>query len=205
MSFPERYHARVNEPATEWGISHSFTDSVRWPDPKRGPWRVQCTWSNVGGYARLTYISIESLVIQKGRSLTVEPITASVYRSLAPGAVADQVLQKIKESPDFDLGADDDDLVVGRRARGGRTGRPPSAADKLAEAAAIYKSHMQSGGTTPTKAVSDELHISRSAAAKRVARARAPEAGLLDPTTQGKKAPVVKGVSKGSVVKRTVK
>jgi len=152
----------------------------------------------------LTYISIESLVIQKGRSLTVEPITASVYRSLAPGAVADQVLQKIKESPDFDLGADDDDdLVVGRRARGGRTGRPRSVAHKLAEAAAIYKSHTQSGGTTPTKAVAEGLQISRSAAAKRVARAR--EAGLLDLTTQGKEAPVVKRVSKDSVVKRTVK
>jgi transposase len=40
------------------------------------------------------------------------------------------------------------------------------------------------GGATPTRAVAEHFHISRSAAAKQVARAR--EAGFLDRTTQGK-------------------
>lgn len=59
-----------------------------------------------------------------------------------------------------------------------RAGRPP-----LHDPAEIAEVYLR-GGATPTRAVADHFHLSRSAAAKQVARAR--EAGFLDRTTQGK-------------------
>ena len=197
----------MSEPDDErigWGLSHSFTDSVLWPDPKRGPWRVRCTWSDVSGYARLTGIAIESRLVQKGRTVTVEPITATVYRQLPLLAVAEQVLQKIREKQrEFIVGPyEGEGDVVGRHTHGGKTGRPrgTTTTPTVEEAAEVYLRCARQGSSSPTVDVANELNISRSAAAKRVARAR--EAGLLPATTQGTAVPVVKKLSKKSVTKR---
>jgi len=55
--------------------------------------------------------------------------------------------------------------------------------DSLAEIARAYRAAWQSGAA-PTVAVAERFSLSRSAAAKRVARARS--AGLLPPTTRGR-------------------
>jgi hypothetical protein len=171
----------VTDEPTEWGVLASFRDSVLWPNAKKGPWRVWCQWANVNGYARLVGVTVESEMVQKGNKLTLETLTASVYRDLPLDHVADLVLQKIRREQDaFNVGPADPDGITGRHVRGGRTGRPPLTPDDLARVAAIYRA----GGTRPTAAVADALNISRSAAAKRVARARA--AGLLERTTQGR-------------------
>jgi hypothetical protein len=57
--------------------------------------------------------------------------------------------------------------------------------EALAEVAAIYMAAWRARGN-PTKAVAESLSLSRSAAAKRVARAR--QAGLLPATTKGRPA-----------------
>jgi hypothetical protein len=153
---------------------------VLWPNPKRGPWRVACKWADVDDYARLIGVEIESLVVQKGPALTMETLTASVWRKIPLDHVADLVLQKIRETQaEFNVGPSEGKGPA-RKGRGAKPGRRPLTTEDLQEVAAIYRR----GGTSPTKAVADQLHISRSAAAKRVVRAR--EAGLLAGTLQGR-------------------
>jgi hypothetical protein len=65
----------------------------------------------------------------------------------------------------------------------GKGGKVLSPEDALAEVATIYREAWQ-GGLNPTKSVAEALSLSRSAAAKRVRRAR--DAGLLPKTTKGR-------------------
>jgi hypothetical protein len=57
--------------------------------------------------------------------------------------------------------------------------KPVYGSDHFEEVARIYNEHWQKGGRAPTKAVADRFRVSKSAAAKWVARAR--EMGLLAP------------------------
>ena len=123
----------------------------------------------------------------KGPALTesgTEPVsilTSSVYRELPLNKIAGEVLEKIKATQGaFNVGPGDPAEIVGQSVRQGKTGRPRLTRDDLAEVARIYIG----GGTSPTKTVAKALDISRSAAAKRVARAR--KAGLLKTTDQGR-------------------
>jgi hypothetical protein len=172
----------VAEDPTEWGVHISRTGSVLWPNRKTGPWRVICTWSNIDGYTRLTEVTIGSSMIQRGRKLTQTPITASTFRNLPLDKVAGLILRDLRSTPDSSYVGPPElyDDLLGTYVEGGRTGRRPLTTTELATVAAIYRD----GGSQPTKAVADALNISRSAAAKRVVRAR--EAGLLEPTTQGR-------------------
>ena len=69
------------------------------------------------------------------------------------------------------------DIAAAKRS----PGRPPIPRDVLAETARTYSDALLDG-LPPTKAVAEHFHISRSAAAKWVARAR--KAGLLGKTKQ---------------------
>jgi len=172
----------MSEPV--YGAIASGADSVFWPDPKSGPWRVHCQWTNIDGYTRLTGMSIEGIErLTKSGGVTMPTLTASVVASLPLNRVADQVLEKVRATFEaFNIGPPDDVEIMGRHVSGGKTGRPPLSYDDLEQVAAIYRN----GGANPTKAVADALNISRSAAAKRVAKARSPEVGLLEPTSQGR-------------------
>jgi hypothetical protein len=66
-----------------------------------------------------------------------------------------------------------------------RTGRPPAySPEHYAQVARVYREHERTGGRTPTKAVQDRFSVSKSAAAKWVARAR--ELELLEPVKEKK-------------------
>lgn len=70
-----------------------------------------------------------------------------------------------------------------RPASRGAGRKPELGPTDFAEAAAVYLAAWERG-QPPTKAVMEHFHISKSAAAKRVARCR--ELGLIAPTTPGK-------------------
>jgi hypothetical protein len=143
-------------------------------------------------------VDVHGFVGDDGPALgeSVHALTATEFRSLPLDHVAGIVLEKIKRTQEaFNVGPSDPDGITGRRAQGGRTGRPPLTTEDLAEVAAIYRA----GGTTPTKAVADALNISRSAAAKRVVRARG--AGLLEGTKQGQRGGPARGTT-GSRAKK---
>jgi hypothetical protein len=166
-------------------VTHAFAEQVRWPDPKRGPWRVSCEWANVDGYARLIGVNIRGFAGDNGPAPgePVETLTATVFRSLPLIELADQAFAQIKKRQGlFQVGPEVGDSVdiTGSHTPGGKTGRQPLTIDELERVAAIYRG----GGTKPTKTVAEALCISVSAAAKRVKRAR--DAGLLDKTTQGR-------------------
>lgn len=62
-----------------------------------------------------------------------------------------------------------------------RTGRPPAyQPDHFAEVARVYTEHKRGGGRAPTKAVQEHFVVTKSTAAKWVARAR--EMQLLEPS-----------------------
>jgi hypothetical protein len=162
-------------------------DSVYWPDPKRGPYRVRCEWANIGGYSRLISVEVKGYLFgDDGPAVTtsgVEPVTsvtATAVRDLPLEHVAHLVWEKIAKSQAAFYVGPGEDVAIGHHVPGGKTGRKPLTTDDLAKVAAIYRA----GGAKPTKAVADALGISVSAAAKRVARAR--EVGLLEPTVQGR-------------------
>jgi hypothetical protein len=74
-----------------------------------------------------------------------------------------------------------DDLAAYKRP----PGRPPIPAEQIAETARVY-SKAHTDGLPPTKTVAEHFHISRSAAAKWVARARAAgELGKTKPRKAG--------------------
>jgi hypothetical protein len=160
-------------------IVHSARGVVRWPDREKGPWHVQFTWANCDGYARLVAMDIrgfggaDPLGIEAS---SIEVLTTSVLRALPLRELADTAfvlkdnLMGIVLPPDF----------AGQHVPGGKTGRLRLRHEDLEAVAVIYRS----ADDRPTKAVADGLGISASAAAKRVAQARAK--GLLEPTTQGR-------------------
>lgn len=180
-TFPLKYRTHVADDTIEWGIHYAGTDSVLWPNPKSGPWRVQCTWANVDGYTRLIEVNVTSDTTVRDGKLTQVPITASTLRDLPLDHVAGLVLQKVRKTAQSQhVGPGDPGEILGTYVEGGKTGRRPLTTEQLAQVASIYRA----APTKPTKAVADALGISSSAAAKRVVRAR--EAGLLESTSQGR-------------------
>jgi len=183
-------------------VTAVFTEQVRWPDPKTGPWRVTCQWANVDGYARLIGVYVRGFDGENGPNPgeRVETLTATVFRGLPLIELADRALAQAKRrQAQFQVGpvVDDGVDIFGSYTPEARTGRPRLTADDLARVAATYRA----GGTKPTKAVADAEGISVSAAGKRVARAR--EAGLLEPTTQGRVGGP--GMARSKATKRTTK
>ncbi len=179
-------------------VTHAFTEEVRWPDPKRGPWRVSCEWANVDGYARLVGVYVRGFDGERipNPGGPVETLTATVFRALPIIELADRAFAQAKARwGTFRVGPvvdDDVDIFGSYTPTAKRGGRRPLTADDLARVAVVYRS----GGTKPTKAVADALGISVSAAGKRVARAR--EAGLLERTTQGRVGGPTKATKRGS-------
>jgi hypothetical protein len=151
--------------------------AVLWPNPKKGPWRITCQWANVDGYARLTGVEITS-----DSYLTLR---ATDVRDIPLERVANQALKIARDHLSaHNVGPDVPGHVLGGAPvrKRGKSGRASLTNTDLEEVATLYRM----GGTEPTKYVAQQLGISRSAAAKRIAKARSPEVGLLEPTTQGR-------------------
>jgi hypothetical protein len=79
-----------------------------------------------------------------------------------------------------ELAADADALAAAKQEPSKRPGRPPQYdRDHYRRVAEIYRDHEASGGRTPTKAVQEKFKVTKSTAAKWVARAR--QLGELKP------------------------
>lgn len=144
----------------------TFTDSLRWPDARRGPYRVRCMWALMDdGQVQLVSFQVAGFQGDDGPDLgeAVAPVTASTLRELPVDSVALAVLAKIRQrQAEFD--------VTGLLSAAEQpSGRHPLTDDELAAVAAIYRQ----GGTRPVRHVAETLGITRDAAAGRVRRARA--------------------------------
>ncbi len=131
-----------------------------------------------------------------------QPLTTSVLRSLQFASLIDDEREEtahwyeqdfLNTNIGWKLRPQDREIVEElkarweRRGRTGKGGRPPMyGPEHFAKVAAIYAAVWRRGERSPgpTQAVADECDVSRSAAAKWVARAR--EMGLLAPTTRGR-------------------
>jgi hypothetical protein len=115
------------------------------------------------------------------------PLTASVLRQIRLGELVEDVRRLVVKGVG-DIPADDPvwgEAVRAWLAPRGRTKRPDPP-ERYKRAVEVYMRAFQMG-SKPTRAVADELHITESAAAKLISRARS-KYGLLPPTTQGRAA-----------------
>lgn len=172
-------------------------------------WSLYITWAEVAGRAEPVGLSLASYwqppagdrLAPLGQNL--RPVTTAVLRAGLLAVVetarrdAARGASSLVQALEF-LGDQDEDveadLAAARQALTVRTsgrarklvdaaGVALAPSDALAEVAAIYMAAWQAR-ENPTQAVAERVGLSRSAAAKRVARARA--AGLLPPTSKGR-------------------
>lgn len=157
-----------------------------WPDFEKGPWLLHFDWCAIEGRAECVGFAITSVVPEGHRPGELVPpqdaaqrLSAQQLRDVPLGALVDE------ERPEWAAGwraLGLNDVADAFAAPRGRR-HPHDPPERLRRAAAIYREAF-SAGQPPTKAVEEALVISRSAAGKLVARARA--AGLLPPTSQGR-------------------
>jgi hypothetical protein len=173
-----------------------------WPDARRGPWLLEGTWGLVAG--RWECVGLTARSVRRDEEIWAKhlplatstsegvPMTAELWRSVPVGkVVAEMRRRQVAEN------------AAGVRAAKSRTDVPAWALDDLQSALDMWSSPVIREGTAPertasvylaawrqgrnpTQAVAEHFTISNSAAAKRVARARA--AGLLPRTQPGKAA-----------------
>lgn len=169
---------------------------VRWPDAKRGPWIVTPWFDVTEGVVRCVGVDVRSFDGEPGnpddpprvpRGGQVSDLTATELRSLPLAKLAAAAAAKMPdlyrqalagEIPDgeYDAARLKENLAAYEQSSR-RYG-----AKHLGEVAKVYRAALPSG--RPTSAVAEHFNISRSAAAKQVARCR--EVGLLGKTAKGR-------------------
>jgi len=179
---------------------------LRWPPPGRGssarqapsqvpsgPYLVTLDFAEVGG--RLECVRFEiGADMDEPNSPDPVPVTASALRGIPLGELIDQALFErtktlrrwAKEAgPAGGRSRRLRDRVASAEASLGRApGRPPEySEDHFKQVADAYTRAWKIGGH-PTESVATQWHVSPSAAAKWVARAR--EMGFLPPTERGR-------------------
>lgn len=155
-----------------------------WPDATKGPWTIDLIWQVVDGRAECMGATITSVPLdathmdldqaQKEGLASPTPLSATLWRELPIATIIDNDRAKTLEW------IDDGAVGMERSEWEGRGRRPRYSA---AEVARIYTEAWRKG-EPPTKAVAEALGISRSAAAKQVARARA--LGFIATTERGR-------------------
>ena len=174
-----------------------------WPDPQRGPWLVTARFARVDGRMEVAGLELRSTrraEVVDGRIVDAEPrlrellppetvelenltgreplpLKSEVWRSLPVAALSAELRASWVEALD-DSGL----LTANPRAAARWQGPSEDRRATLEDIAAIYLDALDEG-RPPTKAVQEALHLSKSAAAQRVARAR--DAGLLGETRKG--------------------
>lgn len=154
-----------------------------WPDAVDGPWEIICTWAVVAGRAECVGISVMPRpdLIRDGPS---EHITTTLMRSIPFGEVIDELRRvwiELAERRRFSTGEYVNPELRGEFLKAfkkaGKVGRPPLyGPDHFEDVARVYREAF-ARGDPPTLSVADHWTVSKSAAAKWVARCR--ELGLL--------------------------
>jgi hypothetical protein len=184
---------------------YTGTSAFPWRDPSGDLWSVDLVWAEIDGRAECVGLAFQSYggtFLDYGeaeplRPLSdedeVHPVRAGLLRAFTMSLIDEargERARDLAELPDDSLPRQrrDEKLAAftengrGRRLVG-RDGQPLPVDEALDEVAAIYRQAWREGGN-PTAAVSQAIGISRSAAAKRVRRAR--DAGLLPETSRGR-------------------
>lgn len=174
-----------------------------WPDPINGPWELRTSYLPVKGRYELVGLAIE--LTERGLA-DPDALTSTMLRTLVPGRMAAEWRNHARGQTERfrrwleDLNApavraaagtpptitvhEGAGLADGNRRRPGR--RPEWTTERLAaEIAPVYNAAWRRG-EHPTQAVASHNNISRSLAAKLVARCRRPDIGLLPPTNTGR-------------------
>lgn len=179
-----------------------------WPDPERGPWLVTAQFARVDGRMEVVGLELRSARRHKrdddGRIVDAEPrlremlppaysdlenltdreplpLKSEVWRSLPVAALSNELRAAHVEALD-DSGILAANPRAAARWQGPSEDRREDRRVTLEDVAAIYLDALDEG-RPPTQAVARALVLSKSAAAQRVARARA--AGLLGETRKG--------------------
>jgi hypothetical protein len=192
----------VTEPMSDY-----VGESVRrWPDPLEGPFALRISVGLIDG--ALSIVGLELFGDRVGRDLpnvalgdTPHRIDAKVLRELAPGRLLEEYKQTDREQLEGFLrqngtaavASDYGQFLLAQVKRTKRTRAHPVTYGRLhfQAVADIYRDALEHG-EAPTSAVAAKFVVSKSAAAKWVAKCR--KLGLLPPTTQGRS--IVRGDSK---------
>jgi len=170
-------------------------NTIRWPDPVQGPWRVTFHFAAVDGDARCVGVDVRGFradVIERDHDLVdpanpPPPLTTSLLQRLQLGRLMDEARADLVALRRHVAAAADDiesriqlaaEQAAGTPERAGRRRLTP---DFLAAVAATYaRAYLE--GESPTEAVASRYGVPRSTAGKWVMRAR--RDGLLGATTE---------------------
>lgn len=157
-----------------------------WPHPKNGPWIVDLTWMEIDGRFECVGAAIRSCAVDAGDmdfTGDLRPVTTTAWRDVPIAGIIDEERQ-LHHDWLASKAANPVPELRDKIERWSPVSRPgPRPKHNLGEVATVYTTAWRAG-TPPTKAVADELNVSRSAAAKLVARARTE--GLLPATDKGR-------------------
>jgi hypothetical protein len=172
-----------------------------WPDPERGPWHLRLYWGEIDGRVECVGVEMKSAPTaeDEGRSTAPgwqpdpRPLRSTDLRRLPLATIVEETRQsqagflnwwaELDEQRREQLRRKTQALADGA-PRSGKGGRPPEyGPEHYAEVADAYSAAHQSR-RDPRQAVAEHLHLSPSAAAKHVAKAR--KLGLLGPTMKGR-------------------
>jgi len=181
MTNQDEWHATIPN-QDEWPKRGESVSGGRWEDPARKMWSYKLTWRLVDD--RPVCVAVEL------KSIGDKPITAALLRTFPIGALMAKSRAKHKDLqrwvaanvPERRAAA----LALAEaweRSKATRSGPKGYGAAHFADVATIYRTEAMRGNR-PTQAVADRFVVSKSAAAKWVARARA--MGLLPPAQKGK-------------------
>lgn len=173
------------------------TADVAWTDPAGRKWNITTEWAEIDGRAECVGVRIASFqpytgsgegLIEAADFRDVVAIKSTTLRAF-PISVIEEARRRMARFP-LDERASDPvrrarDAFRAPRPRSltGADGKPMPTAEALGEVARVYSDSWRAGAD-PTKTVAETFTLTRSAAAKRVARAR--DAGLLPKTKQGR-------------------
>jgi hypothetical protein len=179
---------------------------IYWPDPEAGPYLVRVTLDNVDDRLEIVGVEIwgrdadEVGWSNRAPAGELTPVTSTAIR-LPLDHIATEALHSSRVSPEDDewnyagKGEQNDPMAEFyrrtneklRKLKGARqTGRPTQYDESHFAAVAQVYSQALATHQNPTGAVAERFSVSKSAAAKWVARCRA--MGLLPPTTRGRSA-----------------
>ena len=141
--------------------------------------RMECVGAELRSYPATDPGDVDYRALHDSGQATPQPIRSTTWREVPVASIIETVRQEQAE-----VWANVEEPTETTTEIAETWNRPgPKATHDLRQVARIYQQAWKSG-EPPTKTVADELVISRSAAAKLVARARAE--ALLPPTTRGR-------------------
>jgi hypothetical protein len=185
-------------PPAEEQADQSFSQ-ILWDDPKRGPWGIQAMWVEIDGRPECVGLTIWRGAIQGSTGISYRRIPGAKMQRITATGIAElpiaTIIDKLREAARdhwrhseevlLRLGIDWCTWTLFEEPTPGRPGAPRRyGPDHYVRVAETYLAAWDSG-RRPTQAVADEFEVTRTTAAKWIAKARSDELRLLTPTQPG--------------------